>query len=270
MTDTKHTSHNVAKDRNFDDLAERFAKKVYGGLKGQIRLAVLKADLEPALTALSQRLGRKLRILDIGAGLAQMSLHFARLGHHTTISDISETMMTHAQHSCEADDTHFVVCPFQELPRHDLPYEQYDVVFCHALLEWLGDKDALMPIIERYLADGGLLSLCFYNPAAPIYRNLIMGNFNHLTNPKPADQGSLTPNHPVAYETVKGWLGNFRVVHESGIRTFYDYTVHKRGGLADAQAVIDMEVLYSTKLPYRLMGRYLHILAQHTPSHNTP
>ena len=32
-------------DRHFDQLATRFAEKIYGGAKGAIRLAVLQADL---------------------------------------------------------------------------------------------------------------------------------------------------------------------------------------------------------------------------------
>ena len=32
-------------DRHFDELATRFAEKIYGGAKGAIRLAVLQADL---------------------------------------------------------------------------------------------------------------------------------------------------------------------------------------------------------------------------------
>ncbi|MEE4463214.1 SAM-dependent methyltransferase, partial [Azotobacter chroococcum] len=36
-------------DRHFDDLALRFAEKIYGGAKGAIRLAVLQADLSEAL-----------------------------------------------------------------------------------------------------------------------------------------------------------------------------------------------------------------------------
>ena len=39
-------------DRNFDDLAERFSRKIYGGLKGNIRLAVLTADLTPVIAQL--------------------------------------------------------------------------------------------------------------------------------------------------------------------------------------------------------------------------
>jgi hypothetical protein len=35
-------------DRHFDELATRFAEKIYGGAKGAIRLAVLQADLAEA------------------------------------------------------------------------------------------------------------------------------------------------------------------------------------------------------------------------------
>ena len=49
-------------DRHFDELATRFAEKIYGGAKGAIRLAVLQADLKEALPE------RPLRVLDVGAG----------------------------------------------------------------------------------------------------------------------------------------------------------------------------------------------------------
>ena len=35
---------NASQDRNFDDLAGRFKKNIYGGLKGAVRLAVLQRD----------------------------------------------------------------------------------------------------------------------------------------------------------------------------------------------------------------------------------
>jgi S-adenosylmethionine-dependent methyltransferase len=61
-------------DRHFDQLATRFAEKIYGGAKGAIRLAVLQADLTEALPQ------RPLRVLDIGAGLGHMSLWLAEQG----------------------------------------------------------------------------------------------------------------------------------------------------------------------------------------------
>ena len=71
-------------DRHFDELATRFAEKIYGGAKGAIRLAVLQADLQEALPE------RPLRVLDIGAGLGHMSLWLAQHGHAVTLTEPAE------------------------------------------------------------------------------------------------------------------------------------------------------------------------------------
>ena len=68
-------------DRHFDQLATRFAEKIYGGAKGAIRLAVLQADLAEALP------DRPLRVLDIGGGLGHMSLWLAERGHEVTFTE---------------------------------------------------------------------------------------------------------------------------------------------------------------------------------------
>ena len=64
-------------DRSFDDVADHFEKKVYGGLKGDIRLAILRRDIYEYVDALTEALGRPLRILDVGAGLAQIAIELA-------------------------------------------------------------------------------------------------------------------------------------------------------------------------------------------------
>ena len=81
-------------DRNFDDLSEKFARKVYGGLKGDIRLAVIWRDLLAALPSPDSDDGahRPLRILDVGGGLGQISVALAELGHSVVYNDISEQM----------------------------------------------------------------------------------------------------------------------------------------------------------------------------------
>lgn len=256
---TKVQSQN---DRNFDDIADHFAHKVYGGKKGEIRLAVLGRDL--AFLAQSDK---PLRVLDIGAGLGQISLDFAKMGHDCTLTDISSVMLGKARAMADKDGivANFVNAPYQDLPQ--VLDGRFDVILCHAVLEWISEPSLLFAVIDDLLKAGGVLSLCFYNPASFVYRNLVMGNFNHLNNPKPADKGSLTPNSPVAYETVMAHLASYEILSESGIRVFSDYTTHKRGGLADDKAVIQMELLYSQKLPYRLMGRYLHVVAQKPASH---
>lgn len=255
----------LRQDRNFDDIAEHFATKVYGGLKGRIRLSVLCRDLDTHLPK------KPLRVLDIGAGMGQMGLYLASLGHNVVLCDMSSAMLKKAKRAYMSQatdawgDVQFLHTSYQYLPNalqnHQI-YPVFDVVLCHAVLEWVVKPQALTDLCRSLLVDGGILSLCFYNPASAIYRNLVLGNFNHLKNPKPTDTHTLTPRHPVPYETVMDWFGGDVLLTQSGIRVFFDYAVQKRGGLTIDDEVVQMELLYSQVFPFLHMGRYLHLLWQ--------
>ncbi len=258
-------------DRSFDTIADHFEKKVYGGLKGEIRLAVLRRDIVEYSTQMSEALGRPLRILDVGAGLAQIAIELATQGHSVVINDISANMLEKAKANAEqidqALDITWYVCPYQALAEKlTKEVDKFDLILSHALLEWLAEPAAVMDFFDQYLTDDGALSLCFYNPASFDYRNLIMGNFNLLDNTdyKADNKKSLTPNHPVAKEEVESWLKahDYQTVRSSGLRVFHDYAPLKRGGHNDPDAVIRMELRYSQLEPYKWLGRYLHILAK--------
>ncbi|MFL0427484.1 methyltransferase domain-containing protein [Moraxella sp. 179-F 1C4 NHS] len=254
-------------DRNFDDISAHFEKKIYGGLKGEIRLAVLRHDIFGWVKSWQQTHNRPLRVLDVGAGLAQISIELAKDGHDVTINDISANMLEIAKQNAgeAAQNITWHTCPYQQLD--DKLTGKYDLILCHALLEWLVEPKLIMDFFDRWLVDDvaekGVLSLCFYNPASFVYRNLVMGNFNLLNNKDfKADNGSLTPNHPVAKDEVIAWIGDhhYQILHTSGLRVFHDYSPLKRGGHTNPQAVIDMEVAYSGQDPYKWLGRYLHFL----------
>lgn len=257
-------------DRSFDAIADHFEKKVYGGLKGEIRLAVLRRDIFEYSSQMSEALGRPLRILDVGAGLAQIAIELAAQGHSVVINDISANMLEKAKASAEKIDKKlditWYVCPYQALEEKLAQTEKFDLIMSHALLEWLAEPAAVMDFFDEHLTDDGALSICFYNPASFDYRNLIMGNFNLLdnTNYKADNKKSLTPNHPVAKEEVQSWLKahDYQTVRSSGLRVFHDYAPLKRGGHNDPDAVIRMELRYSQLEPYKWLGRYLHILAK--------
>ncbi|WP_201555755.1 methyltransferase [Psychrobacter sp. 72-O-c] len=279
-------------DRSFDTIADHFEKKVYGGLKGEIRLAVLRRDIFEYTQQMSKYFGRPLRILDVGAGLAQIAIDLAAQGHQVVVNDISENMLAKAKANFEkqkaaANIDTFNTRAFGEMTWHVCPYQQleeklnpenssvdktnsdkstkFDLILCHALLEWLAEPAAIMDFFDRQLTDNGALSLCFYNPVSYEYRNLIMGNFNLLDNTEYQSDNkiSLTPNHPVAKQQVESWLQHhhYNIVLTSGLRVFHDYTPLKRGGNTDPEAVIRMELRYSQQEPYKWLGRYLHILA---------
>ena len=228
---------------------------------------MLRHDIFGWVKSWQQTHNRPLRVLDVGAGLAQISIELAKDGHDVTINDISANMLEIAKQNAgeTAQTIIWHTCPYQQLD--DKLTGKYDLILCHAVLEWLAEPKLIMDFFDRWLVDDraekGVLSLCFYNPASFVYRNLVMGNFNLLHNKDfKADNGSLTPNHPVAKDEVIAWINDhhYQILHTSGLRVFHDYSPLKRGGHTNPQAVIEMEVAYSGQDPYKWLGRYLHFL----------
>ncbi|GAL13598.1 S-adenosylmethionine-dependent methyltransferase functionally coupled to the MukBEF chromosome partitioning mechanism [Vibrio astriarenae] len=66
-------------DRNFDDIAHKFAKNIYGSDKGEIRQVIVWEDLEALLANFDQQ-ETPLTVLDAGGGLAQMSQKSGQTG----------------------------------------------------------------------------------------------------------------------------------------------------------------------------------------------
>mgnify|MGYP003651987061 CR=1 FL=1 len=73
-------------DRYFDQIGAHFARKIYASPKGAIRLAVLTRDLEQWLPELNEG-ERRLRVLDVGAGLGHVSEWLLLRGHQLTVSE---------------------------------------------------------------------------------------------------------------------------------------------------------------------------------------
>ena len=250
------------KDRNFDDLADKFERKIYGGLKGDIRREVIWRDL---CTTLPSVLGKSsLSILDVGGGLGHLSVVLAQAGHQVTYNDLSQAMGRKARGLAEKngveDKIQWYLCPYQELPlKHG---QTFDLVLCHALMEWLVKPDLLLSQLARFLAPDGRISLTYYNENSLIYRNLIRGNFNVLQSQFHYDSGSLTPYNPMQPAQVTTWARESQLAIESisGIRVFHDYVTSIRGGHESAQAVLEQELHYSRLEPFKWLGRYLHCI----------
>lgn len=245
-------------DRHFDELATRFAEKIYGGAKGAIRLAVLQADLKEALPA------RPLRVLDVGAGLGHMSLWLAEHGHAVTLAEPAAPMLdgARARFAAAGQSATFVQAPWQELLGQFR--EPFDLVLCHAVLEWLAEPPAILPVLHQLTAPGGWLSLAFYNRDALIYRNLLKGHFRKLRRERFAGEGqSLTPQRPLDPRELAGQLDHwFRVEQQSGVRVFHDYMPAEFQGRAELSDLLEMELAYRRHPAFAGLGRYLHWLCR--------
>jgi S-adenosylmethionine-dependent methyltransferase len=261
-------------DRNFDDLAARFQRNVYGGLKGKIRLAVLQRDFArhwaqpPFVPKLPQH--KPLRILDAGGGQGPFSMQFAQAGHELVLCDISQEMLKlartqAAQLGVEGQVT-LVQQSIQELSEQCTRQgDVFDVVLCHAVLEWVVNPEALLPALTSMVAPGGYLSLTYYNVHAMAYKNLLRGNFGKvLKQDYGGFRGSLSPINPLRPEDVREWVKALplRTLCTSGIRVFHDNILDKELREQDPDRLLELELALSQQEPYRALGRYQHVLAQ--------
>ncbi len=254
-------------DRNFDDLAERFSRNVYGGLKGRIRLAVLQRDFSAHLPIApfgDSHASTPLRILDAGGGQAQFSLPLAQAGHQLVICDISREMLALARSGARElgveDRVDFIHGALQDVTQ---TREPFDLILCHAVMEWMAEPEILLPMLCHCLKPGGHLSLTYYNLHSLIYKNLLRTNFKKILNRDFAgSRGSLTPLSPIDPADVDRWLHELPMscLCRSGIRVFHDYIFDESKRERSPDELLAMELQFSTQEPYRSLGRYIHML----------
>lgn len=263
----------VNEDRNFDDLAKRFQKNIYGGLKGEIRLAVLERDFREHFSEApfgKKKSEKSLRILDAGGGQGQFSLQFAKAGHSVVICDISAEMLKLAEQEVARQglqgQVQLLHCAIQDVAQHIRAEEsEFDVVLCHAVMEWVANPDELLAHLIERVKPQGFLSLTFYNLHSLIYKNLLRTNFKKIQQQDfGGARGSLTPINPLYPEQVFEWLSHLplNTLATSGIRVFHDYIFNEEDRERDPQRVIELELELSRKQPYQLLGRYIHVLGQ--------
>lgn len=244
-------------DRIFTRDTAKFAKNIYATRKGQLREAVLKADLAPLL---AQPTGFK--VLDVGAGLGQVNQWFAERGHFVVHLDAAADMVAAAQQRHQTaqltSQYEYRVAPLQSLQTEN---QQYDIVCCHAVLEWLADPFEALTILSNKVKAGGWLSLMFYNRAAKLMANMVYGNHDYVTaNLQVKKKVRLSPQQPLDIAQVKNWLSQFplTLVSHSGVRCFNDYL--REPEQVNEEKLLALELKYRGTEPYRSLGRYQHFL----------
>lgn len=256
------------KDRNFDRLIDKFEQKVYGTVKGEWRLKLLKEDLQqfhikPGLIA------QPIEIWDAGCGFAQISQWLAEAGHQLTLCDLSKKMLNRAQQNFADAQLN---ATFLHGASQDLAAEldEFDLVLFHAVLEWLAEPKTTLQTIANKVRPGGYLSLLFYNRNTLIYSNVLKGEDWRwqliLDNDYMGKGKKLTPPNPHFPHEVQAWLTDwgFEIQAHTGIRVFNDYLSPEVIANNDAQQLLELEYQFCRQPTFRDMGRYVHFLAKRT------
>lgn len=251
------------KDRNFDDIAEKFSRNIYGTTKGQLRQAILWQDLDGLLATFGTQ---PLRILDAGGGEGQTAIKMAQRGHHVTLCDVSAEMIVRAKAAADAQgvsgNMHFVQCAVQDISQHlESPV---DLILFHAVLEWVAEPVAALQTLWSVLREGGALSLMFFNFHGLLMHNMVVGNFDYVQLGMPKKKKrTLSPDYPRDPAEVYRWLEQigWQITGKTGVRVFHDYLRVKQMQRDCFPALVELETRYCRQEPYINLGRYIHVTA---------
>lgn len=248
-------------DISFDGRAERFVERIYGSAKGELRLALLWEDMLAAIPPLAEP--GTLRIWDAGGGAGQMAFKLAAAGHDVLLSDISAEMLALAEAqrvtSTGGERVAIRCAPIQELA--PTLAGRFDLIVCHAVLEWLAQPQAVLAQLAARLAPGGYLSLTFYNRHSLLLTHAVRGSVDKLLGGETVGHpGSLTPPNALDPAEVEPWLRELGLAALSrcGIRTVTEYLPRSQRAQLSLETLLRLEQRYCREEPFRSLGRYLH------------
>lgn len=250
-------------DRNFDDLAGRFSQNIYNTSKGLLRQAVLLRDL-----AELPQLSSACHILDVGGGQGQLAIKLAALGHQVHLTDISAEMLVLAKAQAlqqgVSEQLQITHSPLQQLAGI-LAGQQFSLVLCHAVLEWLAEPELAIKQLLQCVAPGGVLSLMFYNKDAHRLSNILYGNFDYVkADMRVKKSVRLNPQQPLVTAQVLAWCeqAGFVLLGKTGVRCFHDYLRDRNLQTTQYAELEALELQYNRQEPYASLGRYTHFLLQ--------
>lgn len=252
MTDTKNT-----KNRNFDSIAQKFDKNIYGTTKGQLRHTILTHNLKPFLVK-----ARNGNALDAGGGTGEFTLELLKYGMEVVLNDISsETLSLAAQKIAEDSPVTLQHGDIQSIQS----VHGFDVICCHAVLEWAKSPLACIEHLISLLKPDGILSLSFFNADANLFGNALYGNFELIKqNMVKKNRLQLANHKPLKPKEVLAFLQAQKVSIEllSGVRCFHDYLRDKSQQTTDYKALESLELKYCSQEPYMWLGKYFHIVVK--------
>ncbi|MFT2090885.1 methyltransferase domain-containing protein [Paraglaciecola sp. 2405UD69-4] len=249
---------NVSVGKNFDNLASKFDKNIYGSTKGQLRHELLLYYLQDKVEGVKA----PLEILDAGGGTGKMTEAMLKLGHKVTLTDISSEALQMAKKNL-GEHKNLTIHHGDILSLPDT--QQFDLVICHAVLEWLQEP---LPVINKLVSltkHNGYMSLSFFNYDAQLFGNLLYGNFDYVQQGmKKKNIVRLSPNNPQKPKYILSHLKTLPVdiLQMAGIRCFHDYLKDLDKQVSLYSELKAFEIQYGSQEPYLWLGKYFLVISQ--------
>ncbi|WP_018981686.1 methyltransferase domain-containing protein [Salinimonas chungwhensis] len=245
-----------ATDQYFDGIADKFVRNIYGTTKGKLRHLLLLDALAPYLSGPPQS------VIEIGGGTGIMTKALADQGHNVTLTDASTEILALAREFLS--DTSGIDIKHSRLQELSTLHH-YDLVVCHAVLEWLADPFEALSILAEKIPSGGRLSLSFFNRDAALFTNAVYGNFDYIARGmKVKKQVRLNPTNSLRPAEVIEFTERhgFRILSKTGIRCFHDYMHNKPDTEEVFAQLLTLERQYCDVEPFCWLGKYFHLMLE--------
>lgn len=247
-------------DISFDSLVSHFKNKISNNVKGELRNQLAQHHMVNQIPELKRS---PLNVVDLGAGLGEMTRWFQGMGHQVLYNDLSTEMANEAIKKLGLDFSNVHIGPLQELASNKA--ECFDVVHLQAVLEWMQDPKLGFDAASELVKPGGYLIVSFFNVESIVINNLLKGNLRKASSEEfKGDGKGLTPINPLKLSEVQYWLNDLPLecLHIAGLRCFVDY-MRKDVPIRDRMKdILELEIKHSTQLPYLQMARYIQIICR--------
>ncbi len=254
-------------DKNFDSLARRLERNVYGSNKGAVRLAMLEYDMNSGLPELAGQ--SKLQILDAGGGMGQIARWLAAMGHQITLCDLSAEMLALAERENLSaglqERISLLHSPIQELPRH-LAGRSFDLVMLHGVIEWMAEPAEAITAVAPMLKSGGAMSLLFFNRNKLFLKWGINGQVESALAGRPRKAQKLTPTTLIAESELRRMLAknSLELMSKAGIRIFHRFFTRQQTASVTIEDAIALEKHYCYDEPFASLGEHTHFILRKT------
>jgi len=250
-------------DKNFDSLAYRLKKNVYGSNKGAVRLALLQYDMRAGIAELSA--DSKLQVLDAGGGMGQIARWLATQGHDITLCDLSAEMLALAERENIVaglqERITLIHSPIQDLPKL-LPDRKFNLVLLHGVIEWMVEPAAAIEAVAPMLERGGAMSVLFFNRNKLFLKWGINGQVESAIAGKPRKSQKLTPTTLIDEEELRRVLAynQLELLSKAGIRIFHRFFTRQPVATINVEDAIELEKHYCHQEPFASLGEHTHLI----------
>jgi S-adenosylmethionine-dependent methyltransferase len=237
---------------------------------GRLRLELIRAVLERHVELPPPRL------LDVGCGLGELAVAFARAGSEVTAGDASGPMVAAARDRAGETQLRWLEGDLDATVAA-VADERFDLILCHNVLGYVADPAAATAALGSLLGPGGVLSLTLGNrEAEPLRLAFLLRDLPAAT--AAAERSDPTRVGPTLGEEFRldtldeatAWLrdAGLEPVAAAGLLLVNHYL-----GAGDAtnatadgyDAIRALELALCEREPYVRVAPFLHVLARRRP-----